>query len=119
MTVPGGCQELFSSSSLYSWNSLGEERVASVFMGHTWGGSLTLIFSEESINMALDTACILPPEFRIEGYFLHISKGEFAFFNSYFLTVKEKKNRDFPGGSVVKILPSNAGVCECDSWLGG
>ena len=92
--------------------------MASVFMDHTLDGSSTLLFPEESINMALDTAYILPPVCRIEGYFLHISKGEFVFFNTYFLTVKEKKNRDFPGGSVVKTVPFNAGVCECDPWWG-
>ena len=26
---------------------------------------------------------------------------------------------DFPGSSVVKSLPSNAGGCEFDPWLGG
>ena len=85
--------------------------MASVFMGHTLGESLTLIFSEESINMALDTAYILSPEFRIEGYFLHISKGEFAFFKGYFLTVKEKKI-----GTSLVCLPMQGCVNVIPGW---
>ena len=37
--------------------------------------------------------------------------------NVVFDSIKKKK-KDFPGVSVVKISPANAGVCGFDPWLG-
>lgn len=51
--------------------------MVSEFMDHLLAGSSTLTFPEESINIAVDTADILPPVYRVQykAIFYTLAKG--------------------------------------------